>query len=53
MEGIKILKDEMFFIVGRVLRASSYMLFNQYKTFILVKNKAVRGLSSFEILDPR
>ena len=40
----------MFFIVGRVLRASSYMLFNQYKTFIL-KNKAVRGLSSFEILE--
>ena len=40
----------MFYIVGRVLRASSYKLFNQYKTFIL-ENKAVRRLSSFEILE--
>ncbi len=32
----------MFFIVGRVLRARFYKLFEQYKTFILVKNKAVR-----------
>ena len=32
----------MLCIAGRVLRARFYKLFNQYKTFILVKNKAVR-----------
>ena len=41
----------MFFIVGRVLRARFYKLFNQYKTFILVRIKQSVGLSSFEILE--
>ena len=42
----------MFFIAGRVLRASSYKLFNQYKTFIHPRIKQAVGLSSFEILVP-
>ena len=32
----------MFYMAGRVLRACFYKLFYQYKTFILVKNIAVR-----------
>ena len=49
-KNLKDLKRWDVFIAGSVLRASSYKLFNQYKTFIL-KNKAVRGRSSFEILE--
>lgn len=40
----------MFFIVERVLRARLYKLFNQYKTIILIKNKAVRRTVIFKNL---
>ena len=44
-------KMRCLILIEELVRASLLTLFQQYQTFILVKNKAVRGLSSFEIVE--